>query len=155
MTEPTKSPAKAKKAPHAVSASEIIESKKLEVSLEASQSKTAAKAKVDVSPKDSLGSKSPAKSKSSVKTAPVSTSSVRTGAVNPGSMAQEGGVMILRQKSSTIRCTERQRQTVKGLGLRHIGHVKVLIETPASYGMFLKVSHLVERLAELPAGPRH
>jgi ribosomal protein L30 len=58
--------------------------------------------------------------------------------------------LILKQTGSAIRCTERQRQNLKGLGLRRIGHVRVLSHTPATYGMFLKVSHIVERLLELP-----
>lgn len=59
--------------------------------------------------------------------------------------------LVLRQKGSAIRCTERQRQTLKGLGLRHLGHVRVLEHTPAVYGMFLKVSHIVEVLPQKPA----
>ena len=40
--------------------------------------------------------------------------------------------------------TERQRQTVKGLGLRRRHHTVTLQATPSIRGMIAKVSHLVK-----------
>jgi large subunit ribosomal protein L30 len=37
-----------------------------------------------------------------------------------------------------------QMETVKGLGLRRIGHVRELEDTPAVRGMIAKVHHLVQ-----------
>lgn len=46
-------------------------------------------------------------------------------------------------KNSTIGRQRRQLETIKGLGLRKIGHSKVLENTPAVRGMVKKVIHLV------------
>ncbi len=45
---------------------------------------------------------------------------------------------------SEIGGTQRQRQTVRGLGLRRIGDSRELPRTPAVLGMIKKVAHLVE-----------
>ncbi|MDH4227767.1 MAG: 50S ribosomal protein L30 [Deltaproteobacteria bacterium] len=45
---------------------------------------------------------------------------------------------------SYIGGTERQRETLKGLGLRKINSSKVLVDTPSVRGMITKVAHLVE-----------
>jgi len=45
---------------------------------------------------------------------------------------------------SEIGGTERQRQTLRGLGLRRIGDSRVLPKTAAVLGMVCKVAHLVE-----------
>lgn len=50
----------------------------------------------------------------------------------------------VKQIRSTIDRTERQKQTIKGLGLRKIGHEVVLEDTHAVRGMIRKVQHLVE-----------
>jgi large subunit ribosomal protein L30 len=50
----------------------------------------------------------------------------------------------VRLKGSRIGSTERQRQTIRGLGLRHIGDTRELAKTPAVIGMIEKVAHLVE-----------
>jgi large subunit ribosomal protein L30 len=47
-------------------------------------------------------------------------------------------------KGSGIGCTERQRDTIHGLGLRRIGTTRELPKTPAVLGMIEKVKHLVE-----------
>lgn len=47
-------------------------------------------------------------------------------------------------KKSFIGYTERQRLTLKGLGLRKVNRSKVLNDTPAIRGMIGKVQHLVE-----------
>jgi large subunit ribosomal protein L30 len=50
----------------------------------------------------------------------------------------------VRLKGSEIGSTERQRQTIRGLGLRRIGDARVLEKTPAVLGMIEKVAHLLE-----------
>lgn len=47
-------------------------------------------------------------------------------------------------KHSTISCSEIQRKNVIGLGLRKVGHGRILENTPAVRGMVKKVLHLVE-----------
>ncbi|MCW5827747.1 MAG: 50S ribosomal protein L30 [Deltaproteobacteria bacterium] len=49
----------------------------------------------------------------------------------------------VRQTGGLITCTERQRATVRGLGLRRRHHEVMLSDTPAVRGMIRKVSHLV------------
>lgn len=44
---------------------------------------------------------------------------------------------------SEIGGTRRQRETLRGLGLRKIGQSRVLRKTPAVLGMIDKVRHLV------------
>ncbi len=53
-------------------------------------------------------------------------------------------------EKSLINSTKRQRDTVRGLGLRKLNHSKVLQDTPAVRGMISKVAHLVrfEEVAE-------
>lgn len=46
--------------------------------------------------------------------------------------------------TSTIGCTEAQRASVKGLGLRRIGRSRLLENTPAVRGMVKSVIHLIE-----------
>jgi large subunit ribosomal protein L30 len=50
----------------------------------------------------------------------------------------------VRLRGSEIGSTERQRQTIRGLGLRRIGDERLLPKTPAVLGMIQKVAHLVE-----------
>ncbi|MGB9617188.1 MAG: 50S ribosomal protein L30 [Desulfomonilaceae bacterium] len=47
-------------------------------------------------------------------------------------------------KKSVIKSTKRQRDTVKGLGLRRMNSFRFLADTPEVRGMIRKVSHLVE-----------
>jgi large subunit ribosomal protein L30 len=47
-------------------------------------------------------------------------------------------------RRSPIGGTDRQRETVRGLGLRRIGQSRVLDRTPAVAGMIDKVRHLLE-----------
>lgn len=58
-------------------------------------------------------------------------------------MSTEGHVRV-RMRKSEIGGTERQRATLRGLGLRRIGEVRVLPKTPAILGMIKKVEHLVQ-----------
>jgi large subunit ribosomal protein L30 len=44
---------------------------------------------------------------------------------------------------SLIGCTQKQRATVRGLGLRRLHQVAELEDTPAVRGMVAKVPHLV------------
>ncbi len=46
-------------------------------------------------------------------------------------------------RGSPIGSTERQRQTLRGLGLTRVGKTVVVRETPATRGMIQKVAHLV------------
>lgn len=48
------------------------------------------------------------------------------------------------QKRSLIGCNERQRLTIKGLGLRGIGHSVELKDTAPIRGMILKVQHMLD-----------
>ena len=50
----------------------------------------------------------------------------------------------VRLRGSEIGATDRQRQTIRGLGLRNIGDIRVLGKTAAVVGMIRKVTHLVE-----------
>ena len=56
-------------------------------------------------------------------------------------MAETIRVRLAKSKIST---NTRQRETVRGLGLRKIGDVRVLEKTPAVLGMVRKIIHLVE-----------
>ena len=47
-------------------------------------------------------------------------------------------------KRSLIGSTDKQRATVRGLGLRRINHSRMLKNTPAIRGMVKKVLHLIE-----------
>jgi large subunit ribosomal protein L30 len=57
-------------------------------------------------------------------------------------MTSEGRIQVVLKKS-LIGGTERQRATVRGLGLRRIGDRRILPKTSAVLGMLKKVSHLV------------
>ena len=50
----------------------------------------------------------------------------------------------IKMVGSVIGCTDSQRATVRGLGLRRIHQVVERIDTPAIRGMVRKVPHLVE-----------
>lgn len=45
---------------------------------------------------------------------------------------------------SVIGCTEKQKATIKGLGLRKISHVKTLENTPAVRGMIKSMIQWLE-----------
>ncbi len=47
------------------------------------------------------------------------------------------------QVRSTINRPEKQKNTVRGLGLRRIGHSVVMEDTEAVRGMIRKVQHLI------------
>jgi large subunit ribosomal protein L30 len=50
----------------------------------------------------------------------------------------------VRLRKSPIGSTERQRQTLRGLGLRRIRQERSLERTPAVLGMIDKVRHLID-----------
>jgi large subunit ribosomal protein L30 len=50
----------------------------------------------------------------------------------------------VQQIKSVIGYNQRQRATVRGLGLRRIRHIVEVEDTPATRGMINKVSHLVQ-----------
>ena len=54
-----------------------------------------------------------------------------------------GGRVRIRMIGSVIGCPEKQRATVRGLGLRRMHHVVEREDTPAVRGMVKKVPHLV------------
>jgi large subunit ribosomal protein L30 len=58
-------------------------------------------------------------------------------------MAADNAKIRVRLRGSQIGCTTRQRQTVRGLGLRKTGDSRVLEKTPAVLGMIKKVAHIV------------
>jgi large subunit ribosomal protein L30 len=47
-------------------------------------------------------------------------------------------------KRSTIGCTVDQKETVRCLGLRKIGHSVSVNDTPANRGQIFKVQHLLD-----------
>ncbi|MFY7992779.1 MAG: 50S ribosomal protein L30 [Bacteriovoracaceae bacterium] len=52
--------------------------------------------------------------------------------------------ITLKLIKSTIGCTEKQKATIKGLGLRKINHVRTLENTPAVRGMIKAMIQWVE-----------
>ena len=52
--------------------------------------------------------------------------------------------ITVKLKKSTIRCTDKVKATVRGLGLRKTGTSKTLENTPAVRGMIKKVIHLLD-----------
>jgi large subunit ribosomal protein L30 len=63
-------------------------------------------------------------------------------------MAKKGGggngKLRIRMIGSVIGCPEKQRATVRGLGLRRLHQVVEREDTPAVRGMVKKIPHLVE-----------
>ena len=57
--------------------------------------------------------------------------------------APPAGKIKVKQIGSVIGCTDRQRATVRGLGLRRMHQVVERLDTPAIRGMVKKVPHLV------------
>jgi len=59
------------------------------------------------------------------------------------SAAASGGKLKIRQIGSVIGCADRQRATVRGLGLRRMHQVVERADTPEIRGMVKAVPHLV------------
>jgi len=57
--------------------------------------------------------------------------------------AKSGGTIKVKQVGSVIGCTDRQRATVRGLGLRRMHQVVERKDTPAIRGMVKAIPHLV------------
>jgi large subunit ribosomal protein L30 len=55
-----------------------------------------------------------------------------------------GGRVRIRMIGSVIGCPEKQRATVRGLGLRRMHQVVEREDTPAVRGMVKKIPHLVQ-----------
>ncbi len=60
------------------------------------------------------------------------------------SKSASGKTIRIRLVGSVIGCTDVQRATVRGLGLRRLHQVVERADTPAIRGMVGKVPHLVE-----------
>jgi large subunit ribosomal protein L30 len=54
------------------------------------------------------------------------------------------GKLKIKMIGSVIGCPDKQRETVRGLGLRRMNQVVELIDTPEVRGMVKKVPHLVQ-----------
>lgn len=52
--------------------------------------------------------------------------------------------ITIKLKKSVIGCTEKQKATIKGLGLRRINHSKTLENTPAVRGMIKSMIQWLE-----------
>jgi large subunit ribosomal protein L30 len=57
--------------------------------------------------------------------------------------AATAGTVRIKMIGSVIGCPEKQRETVRGLGLRRIHQVVERVDTPAVRGMVKKIPHLV------------
>ena len=55
-----------------------------------------------------------------------------------------GGTLKIKMIGSVIGCPEKQRATVRGLGLRRMHQVVERIDTPQVRGMVKKIPHLVQ-----------
>ena len=58
------------------------------------------------------------------------------------------GSLKVKWVRSWIGCTEKQRETVRGLGLRRLQQVVERADTPAVRGLVKKIPHLVEIVEE-------
>jgi len=61
-------------------------------------------------------------------------------------MANPSPTLKVQLVRSTIGCKQSHRDTVRGLGLRKLGSVRELQDTPAVRGMINKVDYLVKVL---------
>lgn len=62
----------------------------------------------------------------------------------PAKTAPSGNTVTVRQVKSGAGRSVKQNATLVGLGLRRIGKVSTLEDTPAVRGMIAKVAHLIE-----------
>ena len=63
-------------------------------------------------------------------------------------MANEGKTLLIEQVRSPIGYNNKQREVLRGLGLRRIRHVVEREDSPAVRGMVRKISHLVRIVEE-------
>jgi large subunit ribosomal protein L30 len=59
-------------------------------------------------------------------------------------MAVDAKKLTITLRRSGIGCTQRQRETLRGLGLTRIGKTSVRADTVSLRGMLRKVDHLIE-----------
>ncbi len=64
-------------------------------------------------------------------------------------MAKNAGKITIRLKQGLMGCTDVQRQTVHGLGLRRRSTSVTLENTPSVRGMIKKVIHLLDIVSEV------
>jgi large subunit ribosomal protein L30 len=62
--------------------------------------------------------------------------------------SKSGGTIKVKQVGSIIGCTDRQRATVRGLGLRRMHQVVERKDTPEIRGMVKAIPHLVTIVSE-------
>ena len=60
-----------------------------------------------------------------------------------GKKAAAAGRLKIKQIGSAIGCPEKQRATLRGLGLRRMNQVVERLDTPEVRGMVRKIPHLV------------
>jgi large subunit ribosomal protein L30 len=61
----------------------------------------------------------------------------------PKNKQQANAVLTITQIRSAAGCPAPQRLALKGLGMRRIGSVRQLVDTPSVRGLVRKVHHLV------------
>jgi large subunit ribosomal protein L30 len=69
-------------------------------------------------------------------------------AKNAKAPAKTGGIIKVKQVGSVIGCTDKQRATVRGLGLRRMHQVVERKDTPEIRGMVKAIPHLVTIVSE-------
>ena len=69
-------------------------------------------------------------------------------AKNAKAPAKSGGTIKVKQVGSVIGCTDKQRATVRGLGLRRMHQVVERKDTPEIRGMVKAIPHLVTIVSE-------
>jgi len=60
-----------------------------------------------------------------------------------GTASRPAGTLKIKMIGSVIGCPEKQRATVRGLGLRRLNQVVERVDTPEVRGMVKKIPHLV------------
>jgi large subunit ribosomal protein L30 len=60
------------------------------------------------------------------------------------SAKKSGKTIEIKQTGSPLRRPPEQERTLRGLGLRRIGHVVTVEDTPSVRGMVRTVAHLIE-----------
>ncbi len=71
-------------------------------------------------------------------------SDAKSGARKESNSSSQKVTMQVRQVASTIGQTKRQAASVRGLGLRRVGHIREVEDTAATRGLVNSVKHLVE-----------
>ena len=71
-----------------------------------------------------------------------------------GSARRKGGALKVRQVRSGIGFQQKQKDTLRSLGLRKLNQVVELPDNAAVRGMIFAVRHLVEVVDEAPEGRR-